>query len=80
MKIILQYKLKNKDGNVIIAMHVHEYDHIQIDYKHPYILHMSQKRGKKQRLIDVLANANRCASITSSNFVIFSSWTLILQF
>ena len=54
MKILLQYTLKNKDGDVIIAMPVQESDHVKIDYKHLYILHMSQKHDKKQRLIDVL--------------------------
>ena len=54
MKLFLQYKLKNKDGNVIIAMSVKEDDHIKTYYKHLYILHMSQKHDKKQRLIDVL--------------------------
>ena len=54
MNILLQYKLKNKDGNVIIAMPIQEYDHIIIDYKHLYILHMSQKHDKKQMIIDVL--------------------------
>ena len=54
MKILLQYKFKNKYGNVIIEVPIKESDHVKIDYKHIYILHMSQKRDKKQRLIDVL--------------------------
>ena len=48
MKILLQFKLKNKDGNVIIAMPVQEYDHVKIDYNHIYILHMSQKSDKSK--------------------------------
>ena len=54
MNILLQYKHKNKDGNVIIAMPLQESDHVKIDYKNLYILHMYQKSDKKQRLIDVL--------------------------
>ena len=54
MKIIFKYNLKNKDWNVIIEIPVQESDHVKIDYKHIYIVRMSQKCDKNKILIDVL--------------------------